>query len=66
MIFKAVELNGEIQPAYEVHLECANCGMVVDNDEYISGTCTDCGQAWNEIRHTAVHVTSVPLSGETM
>lgn len=66
MIFNAVEVNGEIHPKYEVQLECAHCGMVVDSDEYASGTCTDCGESWNEVRHTAIHVTSAPLSGETM
>ena len=50
---------------YETHLECAHCGMKVDAEEYKSGTCSDCGAAWNGKQHTKVHVTSVPASGQS-
>jgi len=66
MIIDAKELsNGLIECRYETHLECANCGMEVDALEYSSGTCSDCGSDWDEKRHIAVHVTSIPLSGQT-
>jgi hypothetical protein len=39
--------------------------MKVDAEEYKSGTCSDCGAAWNGKQHTAVYVTSVPASGQT-
>ena len=66
MIVEAKKLNdGTIVNKYEVHLECAECGMNVDAEEYKSGTCSDCGAAWNGKQHTKVHVTSVPASGGT-
>ena len=66
MIVDAITLkDGTIINRYETHLECANCGMNVDAEEYNSGTCSDCGAAWNGKKHTAVHVTSVPASGQT-
>jgi ribosomal protein L37E len=65
MIIEAKKVNGEVQPKYEVHLECAHCGMDVDAVEYKSGTCSDCGNPWQEKRHLAIHVTSVPLQGKT-
>lgn len=57
--------NDTIECTYEVGLECVNCGMTVDAEEYNSGTCSDCGEAWNEKRHTAIHVTSIPLQGQS-
>ena len=39
--------------------------MEVDAEEYNSGTCSDCGAAWNGKKHTKVHVTSVPASGKS-
>lgn len=66
MIIQAKEVDGVIIPAHEVHLECANCGMEVDDVEYTSGECADCGLPWDEKRHVAIHVTSVPASGESM
>lgn len=57
--------DGTVVNKYETHLECAHCGMEVDAEEYASGTCSDCGEPWNEKRHVAIHVTSIPLSGET-
>ena len=57
--------NGAIINKYRTHLECAECGMKVDAEEYKSGTCSDCGAAWNGKQHTAVYVTSVPASGQT-
>lgn len=66
MKIAAKEINGVIEPTYEVSLQCASCGMEVDAVEYESGTCSDCGEPWDEIRHIAIHVTSVPLSGQSM
>ena len=41
MIIEAKKLDdGIIQCKYEVHLECSNCGMSVDAEEYKSGTCS--------------------------
>lgn len=64
MIVEAQEVNGVIQCKYEVSLECASCGAAVDAEEYTSGTCNDCGQPWDEIKHIGVHVTSTPASGQ--
>jgi predicted RNA-binding Zn-ribbon protein involved in translation (DUF1610 family) len=47
MIVDAKEINGIITNRYETHLECSNCGMEVDAEEYNSGTCSDCGAAWD-------------------
>jgi predicted RNA-binding Zn-ribbon protein involved in translation (DUF1610 family) len=47
MIVDAKEINGIITNKYETYLECSNCGMEVDAEEYKSGTCSDCGAAWN-------------------
>ena len=57
--------NNEIECKYEVGLECGHCGMEVDAEEYTSGTCSDCGEAWSEKRHTSIHVTSVPMQGQS-
>lgn len=57
--------DGQIECTYEVGLECSNCGMIVDAEEYNSGTCSDCGEAWNEKRHTAIYVTSIPMQGQS-
>ena len=65
MIVDAKEINGIITNKYETYLECSNCGMEVDAEEYKSGTCSDCGAAWNGKKHTKVHVTSVPLAGQS-
>jgi hypothetical protein len=39
--------------------------MNVDAEEYASGTCSDCGEPWNEKRHMIIHVTSIPMSGQS-
>ena len=57
--------DGTVVNKYETYLECANCSMEVDAEEYNSGTCSDCGESWNEKRHVAIHVTSIPMAGET-
>jgi rRNA maturation endonuclease Nob1 len=61
---EAKQIGDVIEPKYEVKLECAHCGMPVDDVEYANETCSDCGKPWEEKRHTAIHVTSVPLSGD--
>ena len=65
MLVDAKEINGIITNRYETHLECSNCGMEVDAEEYKSGTCYDCGAAWNGKKHTKVHVTSAPATGKS-
>lgn len=66
MIIQAKKLDdGTIQCKYEVNLECVHCGMGVDAEEYESGTCSNCGATWNQKQHTRIHVTSVPLAGES-
>jgi|TARA_R110000803_G_C11744753_1_gene291583 hypothetical protein len=66
MIIQAKKLDdGTIQCKYEVNLECVHCGMGVDAEEYESGTCSNCGATWNQKQHTKIHVTSVPLAGES-
>jgi hypothetical protein len=66
MIIQAKKLDsGTIQCKYEINLECSNCGLNVDAVEYESGTCSDCGATWNGKQHTKIHVTSVPLAGES-
>jgi rRNA maturation endonuclease Nob1 len=57
--------DGTVECAYEVGLECSNCGMAVDTHEYESGTCSDCGEQWDEKRHIGIYVTSIPMSGKT-
>lgn len=66
MIIAAKQVGDSIEPAHEIYLECANCGMDVDAVEHKLGTCEDCGLPWNEKRHVAIHVTSVPATGESM
>jgi len=66
MIIEAVENNGIVECKYEAHLECASCGAVVDALEFKAEVCNDCGNSWTEKRHTAVHVTSIPMSGQTL
>lgn len=63
MIVEAKEINGIIINKYETHLECSSCGMTVDNEEYNSGICSDCGNPWDGKKHIAIHVTSVPAKG---
>lgn len=66
MIVEAKTLkDGTVANKYETHLECDNCGMNVDAEEYASGTCSDCGEPWNEKRHMSIHVTSIPMSGQS-
>jgi hypothetical protein len=65
MIIEAKKINGIIIPKHEIHLECGHCGMEVDAVEYVSKTCNDCGQPWNEKRHVGIYVTSVPAQGAT-
>ncbi len=66
MIIEAKKLDdGTIQCKYEVNLECVHCGMGVDAEEYESGPCSNCGATWNQKKHTKIHVTSVPLAGES-
>ena len=66
MLVQAKKLqDGTVVNTYETHLECAHCGMEVDAEEYASGTCSDCGEPWNEKRHVGIHVTSIPMAGET-
>lgn len=65
MIIEAKELNGEIVPRHEINLECNHCGMEVDALEYTQGTCSDCGKPWDEKRHVAIYVTSIPMTGQT-
>jgi len=57
--------DGSVECAYEVGLECSHCGMSVDAEEYKSGICSDCGEAWNEKKHIGIYVTSIPMSGKT-
>ena len=65
MIIEAKNVDGIIVPKHEINLECANCGMEVDAVEYNSGKCSDCGSDWDEVRHIAIHVTSVPALGQS-
>ena len=65
MIVDAKEINGIITNKYETYLECSNCGMEVDAEEYKSGTCSDCGAAWDGKKHMTIHVTSVPAEGKS-
>ena len=65
MIIEAKEVNGIIECTHEVHLQCSNCNMEVDAIEYALGTCSDCGAPWDEKRHVAIHVTSIPMVGQS-
>ena len=67
MRIEAKELDdGIVVCTHEVMLECANCGMPVDAIEYQDKVCSDCGQPWEEKRHVAIHVTSIPIFGKTL
>ena len=66
MIIEAKKIENGIEPKHEIRLQCRHCGMEVDDVEYTSGECSDCGEPWDEVRHMAIYVTSVPMSGKTM
>jgi predicted amidophosphoribosyltransferase len=67
MRIEAKELDGGVvECEHEVVLECANCGMPVDAVEYKDKVCSDCGEPWQEKRHVAILVTSIPIFGKTL
>lgn len=66
MIIEAKQIENGIDPKHEITLQCGNCGMEVDAIEYQEGTCTDCGEPWDEIRHVSIYATSIPMSGQTV
>jgi hypothetical protein len=65
MIIEAKEIDGVVECKHEINIQCSNCNMTVDAVEYAQGTCSDCGAPWDEIRHTAIHVTSIPMTGQS-
>ena len=66
MIIEATTVNGCVDPKHEIVLECAHCGLEVDAIEYKQEMCNDCGNPWQQKKHTAIYVTSQPLSGHTV
>jgi Zn finger protein HypA/HybF involved in hydrogenase expression len=47
----------------EVEVVCSNCQDPVSEQEQASGTCTNCGQAWQPKQSVSVWATSVPKAG---
>jgi len=58
--------SGNIEPAHELEVLCANCGFDVDEAELAADTCSDCGEPLNLKQSVAIKVTTVPMSGATM
>jgi hypothetical protein len=58
--------SGNIEPAHELEVVCANCGFDVDEAELEADTCSDCGEALSLKQSVAIKVTTVPMSGATM
>jgi hypothetical protein len=58
--------SGNIEPAHELEVVCANCGFDVDEAELAADTCSDCGEALSLKQSVAIKVTTVPMSGATM
>jgi len=60
---EAVQSDGVVVPKYEVEIICSNCGYDVDESEFNSGTCSDCGETLNLRQNTKIYATSIPPAG---
>jgi len=62
-IVQATEVDGQIRPAHEIDIFCANCSYDLDPSEVQSATCADCGATLNLGQSVSIHATSVPAAG---
>ncbi len=59
--------DGNVAPAHEIEILCAECGYDVDENELEADTCSDCGTPLNLKQHVAIEVTTLPsIFGESM
>jgi hypothetical protein len=59
--------NGNIEPAHDIEILCAECGYDIDESELEADTCSDCGASLNLRRNTSIIVTTLPPAfGESM
>jgi hypothetical protein len=62
-IIQATEVDGQIKPAHEIEIFCANCSYDLDPSEVQRDTCADCGATLNLGQSVSIHATSVPAAG---
>ena len=59
--------DGNVEPAHEIEIPCAECGYDIDENELEADTCSDCGASLNLKQNTSIQVTTLPpVFGETM
>ena len=55
--------DGNVEPAHEIEILCAECGYDINENELEADTCSDCGASLN----LTIQVTTLPpVFGETM
>ena len=59
--------DGNVEPAHEIEILCAECGYDIDESELEADTCSDCGASLNLRQNTSIVVTTLPpVFGESM
>lgn len=59
--------DGNVEPAHEIEILCAECGYDIDENELEADTCSDCGASLNLRQNTSIVVTTLPpVFGESM
>jgi predicted amidophosphoribosyltransferase len=59
--------DGNVEPAHDVTMVCANCGYDLDEAELAADTCSDCGAPLNLKQSVAIQVTTLPpIFGSTL
>ena len=59
--------EGNIEPAHDIEILCAECGYDIDESELEADTCSDCGASLNLRQSTSIVVTTLPpVFGESM
>ena len=59
--------DGNVEPAHEIEILCAECGYDIDESELEADTCSDCGASLNLRQNTSIIVTTLPPAfGESM
>jgi rRNA maturation endonuclease Nob1 len=62
-----VNEEGNIEPAHEIEILCAECGYDIDESELEADTCSDCGASLKLRQNTSIIVTTLPPAfGESM
>ena len=62
-----VNEEGNIEPAHDIEILCAECGYDIDESELEADTCSDCGASLNLRQSTSIVVTTLPpVFGESM